>query len=220
MKYYAVKTGRKTGIFTNWDECKAQVTGFSGAEYKSFKTQSDAEAYLGKEIKEETPVQTETQPVIQEQEEAYAFVDGSFNPDAKIYGYGGFLCYNNKKYLLMGNGVNDTMADMRNVAGEILGTQAAVAKAEELGLKSLVIYYDYMGIEAWATGAWKTNKAGTRQYAEFMKSRNINIRFEKVKAHTGIEGNEYADVIAKTAASIALTPAQSERFTQAVAMCE
>lgn len=46
-KYYAVKVGRKCGIFRSWDDCKAQVTGFSGAVYKSFPTLTEAEAYLG-----------------------------------------------------------------------------------------------------------------------------------------------------------------------------
>jgi len=45
-KYYAVLKGRKTGIFTNWQECEEQVKGFSGAVYKSFKTREEAEAAL------------------------------------------------------------------------------------------------------------------------------------------------------------------------------
>ena len=45
-KFYAVKKGKKTGIFSTWDECKEQVTGFKGAVYKSFKTLSEAEAFL------------------------------------------------------------------------------------------------------------------------------------------------------------------------------
>lgn len=47
MKYYAVRKGRKTGIFTTWDETVKQVSGFSGAEYKSFKTRAAAETFLG-----------------------------------------------------------------------------------------------------------------------------------------------------------------------------
>ena len=35
-KYYAVRSGRKTGVFLSWAECEEQVKGFSGAEYKSF----------------------------------------------------------------------------------------------------------------------------------------------------------------------------------------
>ncbi len=37
-KYYVVWKGRKTGIFTSWDECSAQVTGYPEAEYKSFES--------------------------------------------------------------------------------------------------------------------------------------------------------------------------------------
>ena len=37
-KYYAVKVGKSVGIYNNWEDCKKQVTGFSGAIYKSFPT--------------------------------------------------------------------------------------------------------------------------------------------------------------------------------------
>ena len=46
-KYYAVLKGRKTGIFENWAECEEQIKGFSGAQYKSFKSRSQAEEALG-----------------------------------------------------------------------------------------------------------------------------------------------------------------------------
>ena len=45
-KYYAVRAGRKTGIFETWDECRAQTTGFKGASFKSFPTLAEAEAYM------------------------------------------------------------------------------------------------------------------------------------------------------------------------------
>lgn len=45
-KYYAVLKGRKTGVFTSWEECEEQVKGFSGALYKSFKTMREAETAL------------------------------------------------------------------------------------------------------------------------------------------------------------------------------
>ncbi len=43
-KYYVVWKGRRTGIFTSWDECSAQVTGFPEAEYKSFGSLDAAKA--------------------------------------------------------------------------------------------------------------------------------------------------------------------------------
>jgi len=37
-KYYAVWKGHHTGVFESWDDCKAQISGFDGAQYKSFET--------------------------------------------------------------------------------------------------------------------------------------------------------------------------------------
>ena len=45
-KFYAVRKGRTTGVFGTWDECKAQVTGFKGAEYKKFPTLEEAENFI------------------------------------------------------------------------------------------------------------------------------------------------------------------------------
>ncbi len=44
QKFYVVWKGRKTGIFTSWAECEAQVKGFNGAEYKAFASRMEAEA--------------------------------------------------------------------------------------------------------------------------------------------------------------------------------
>ena len=42
-KFYVVWKGRKTGIFTTWEECAGQVKGFTGAEYKAFESRTAAE---------------------------------------------------------------------------------------------------------------------------------------------------------------------------------
>lgn len=43
---YAVRKGRKCGIFDSWEEAKESVSGFSGAEFKKVKSREDAEIYL------------------------------------------------------------------------------------------------------------------------------------------------------------------------------
>ena len=45
--FYAVRSGRETGIFKTWNECKRYITGFKGAEYKGFMTLEEAEEYMG-----------------------------------------------------------------------------------------------------------------------------------------------------------------------------
>ncbi|TBN02470.1 ribonuclease H [Hyunsoonleella flava] len=37
-KYYTVWKGHHTGVFESWEDCKAQITNFEGAIYKSFST--------------------------------------------------------------------------------------------------------------------------------------------------------------------------------------
>jgi ribonuclease HI len=43
LKYYVVWKGRETGVFSSWDDCKAQTNGFDGAVFKSFESKELAE---------------------------------------------------------------------------------------------------------------------------------------------------------------------------------
>ena len=200
--FYGVRKGFNPGIYKTWDECKAQVNGFPGAEYKGFATLDEVNIYMGNiPNKTNAPIDIPTTSSIVNDElpKVYAFVDGSFNSKTNVYGYGGFIVYNGQKDILQGHGRDVEMAGMRNVAGEVLGSQAAIQKAIDLKLPEITIYYDYSGIEMWATGAWKRNKIGTQQYYRFIQEANkvINIKFVHVKGHSGIEGNEEADRLAK-----------------------
>jgi len=51
-KFYVVWKGREPGIYNRWEDCKAQIDGFPGQVYKSFKTRQLAEQAFGSESDE------------------------------------------------------------------------------------------------------------------------------------------------------------------------
>lgn len=193
-KYYAVKEGKKPGIYETWDACKEQVSGYSGAQYKSFTSLEEAKAFVLPQVKKPF-----------NEDGLLVYVDGSFNVKTGEYGYG-CVCIENQKVIkeMYGKGNHEDYVGMRNVSGEILGCEVAVEYAIEKGYPSVYVYYDYEGIEKWATGIWKTNKIGTKAYAEKMNKlqSQIEIQFIKVLAHSGDVYNERADQLAKKAVGI------------------
>lgn len=193
-KFYAIKKGRQIGIYTNWAEVKKLVIGYPGAIYKSFETREDAETYLKGDTQDTTEVTDEYTVT--------AYVDGSFDKKAKKYAYGCIFILPNKTTVEhSGNGNDEELLKMRNVSGEVLAARYAVDWAVKHQYQLLHLYYDYAGIEHWATKSWKTNLEFTKSYAEFMeeKMKSIKIQFHKVKAHSGNEYNEKVDKLAKEA---------------------
>ena len=192
-KFYAVKKGKKTGIFSTWDECKEQVTGFKGAVYKSFKTLSEAEAFLERN---EEKIEN-----IEEVDGVYAYIDGSFDRINGIYGSGVVIVDGDKKHEYKHAGNREDYAQLHNVAGELEAAKFVMWYAVDKKIKEVTLFYDYQGIEAWAVGDWKANLPYTQDYVKFYNKVKtaVNVNFVKVKAHTGIELNEIVDKLAKEA---------------------
>lgn len=204
-KYYAVKNGRKIGIFETWKECQEQTLGFKNAVFKSFTNLEDAEDFIAG-----SNLSLNKEDKIQTKDEIFAYIDGSYNKATQTSGFGlafvknGEIIYEDKKAF-----PNHQYNEYWNVFGEIKGAEEALRVAISKGYKSICLVYDYQGIERWATGEWKANNDLTKEYQRNIKdfSEYISINFKKVKSHASVEDggdemNEYVDKLAKESVGI------------------
>lgn len=196
QKYYAVRQGKKKGVFTSWEDCKAQVHGYKGAQYKSFFTREEAENYISESGHSDLVGLDSIGG-----DELIAYVDGSYDKSDHSFSYGVVIKGIGVEEEHSARFIDEEMSSMRNVSGEIYGSMKAMERALELGMKKIYIHYDYTGIEYWAKGEWKRNKKGTARYKAYYDSikDKLEVVFIKVAAHSGIEGNERADYLAKKA---------------------
>lgn len=192
VKFYAVKKGLVTGIFQTWEECKESVSGYSGAEYKSFPTLEQAREYLGL---------TNDEKVVRDGDYVPVYVDGSYNSVTKEFSYGMVVLLEDREETFCKKYEDSELSSMHNVAGEIKGAEAAMRYAIEHGIKQIAIYHDYEGIAKWCTGEWKTNKEGTKAYRAFYEeaSKKVTVKFVKVTGHSGDRYNDMADRLAREA---------------------
>ena len=164
----------------------------------------------GKEKKDSLPQQDGSMAAIEElfkriNTDCIAYVDGSYEKDSGVYGYGVvFIEKDGSIEEYFNSGKEESYQSMRNVSGEILGALKAAALAMEKDYSSLAIFHDYQGVASWAIGDWKCNKEKTIEYREKMLEyqRRLKISFYKVLAHSGDYFNERADILAKQAVGI------------------
>ncbi len=194
-KYYGVRAGRIPGVYNNWLQCKKQIDGFPNALFKGFLTEAEAQAYV-KQAGNISSLQADKQdnqaPTVD------VFVDGSYFKNRYSWA---FAAYQQGKVLFSASGVGEDAeaAQMNNVAGELAGAVKAIEWAEQNNIKPITLHHDYMGIAAWAEGAWQAKNKFTLSYAKFVSARLNWIRFNKVAGHTGVAGNELVDKLAKEA---------------------
>lgn len=197
-KFYAVKTGRESGIYTSWNECKEQVNGFPNAVYKSFSTYKEAETFMSGKSGNESLKKIDDK----EKSDIIAYIDGSYSESKKLFSYAGIVFLENGKKIKFSYADSDsTLIGFRNVAGEIKAAMYVIDLALEKKAKSIDIYYDYSGIENWAKKIWKANNFFTKSYVDYIEDvkLKIDIHFKKVKSHSGNKYNEEVDLLAKNA---------------------
>lgn len=131
------------------------------------------------------------------------YVDGSYNSKTEEYAYGVAIMLDDVIFMKRAFPKSDA-SSMHNVAGEIEAAKVAIDFAVSHNIKACCIYYDYEGIEKWATGQWKTNNPHTKAYKAYFEANKdkCDFIFQHVKGHTGVIQNEWCDALAKSALGI------------------
>jgi ribonuclease HI len=154
-RLYVVWKGRKTGIFTTWDDCTAQVSGFPGAQFKAFATRLEAERAFANEYAAYTGKPASSQKWLFAPHPPIA---GSWVVDAACSGNPGRLEWrgvqldNGKELFRLGPFENGT-----NNIGEFLAIVHALALLDQQQL-ALPVYSDSAVAIAWVrAGKCKTD---------------------------------------------------------------
>lgn len=200
LKYYAIKDPNKNEkiIYTDWIIAQEYIRENKIKEFKSFLSQEEALAYLDNKDYYKNIVEEDL-----DNYDLVAYSDGSFSIEKGIFSYGVVLIEKNKEIIEYNNYLKDNnYSNFNNIAGELFGVISIINYALKGNYKKILINYDYMGIEKWALGVWKTNNTLTQRYYEFYNkyAKNIiEVDFRKVKAHSNNKYNDMVDNLAKMA---------------------
>ena len=227
-KVYAVRVGRKTGLFTSWPECEAQVRGYMGARYKGFMTAAEAMQWLqGEDVPPkarkstragafagrvmETGQDKQYQAKADGEAEYLIYTDGSClrNPD----GPGGWAAVLTKQAtgetIELSGGEPSTTNNRMELTAAIRALDAVPEKATVI----LCTDSQYMKngftrnwLSGWKKKGWVTsqgtpvkNKDLWCRLDELFGKRRV--AFHWVKGHVGIAANERCDQLAKAEAN-------------------
>ncbi len=202
MKFYAVRKGRRPGVYTTWPSCEEQVKEYPGAVYKAFPTKAQALAFVGESLPCANALPPgETFPTT---DTIHVWVDGSCLPKSNgrlNFGWAYVILDGGRElHRASGHDVPAEARRHRNVAGEIQAVLRALEWCRAHDIAAAGIHFDYQGLASWVDGTWKTRTAFTQAYAERVRALEMTLTWHKVQAHSGEPQNELVDQLARAAA--------------------
>lgn len=184
-KYYVVWSGRRTGVFLTWEECKAQVIGAQGARYKAFPTFEEAQrAYAEgappiEKSKSTAPRDKTCRPVDEIIQDAYA-VDAACSGNPGKMEYRGVDVKNGIQLFHFG-----PIMGTNNI-GEFLAIVHALALQKQLGT-SYPIYSDSRNALLWI----KARKCRTKLA---MNDKTAQAHELIARAERWLQQNDYSNI--------------------------
>lgn len=98
-------------------------------------------------------------------------------------------------------GNKESFIKYNNVSGEVMACLYGMKSCVDLGIPSVVVHYDYIGLEKWFNGSWMARNPLSQVYIQSMRGLMLKCdpNFHKVKGHDGYLYNELCDYLAKHA---------------------
>jgi len=150
-KFYVVWNGRKKGVFSSWNDCKKQIDGFEGAQYKAFADKKEAQLaynknyidYKGKDTKKIVLSSVEKQkygtPILES-----ISVDAACSGNPGKMEYRGVLTHSKKEIFKQGPFQKGT-----NNIGEFLALVHGIALLKSKNKEDIPIYSDSKIAMSW-----------------------------------------------------------------------
>ena len=191
-KYYTVWKGHKTGVFESWNDCKAQIKDFQGAQYKSFSTFDAAKKafkgnykdYVGKASKFKSELSDEQLKKIGQPNYRSISVDAAVSGNPGKMEYRGVDTKTKKQLFIQGPFEEGT-----NNIGEFLAIVHGLAFLKKHN-SNLIMYTDSR-----TAISWVKKKACNTKLERTEKNKSL---FELVdRAEAWLKTNTYTTVIVK-----------------------
>jgi ribonuclease HI len=213
-KFYAVRVGRKPGIYTEWfgrNGAEDQVKGFHNAIFKGFATREDAEGFMMDDIKSNSikkPKRTKKQIPGSKQNGIIIYTDGGCINNPGPGGYG-VVILNGKSRKELSVGYRLTTNNRMELMACIVGLQSLKVPS------SVIVHSDSKYVVDGISKGWARNwQANNWMRPNKQRAENAdlweqllalcderNVRFVWVKGHAGNPENERCDQLANEASS-------------------
>ncbi|ART78522.1 ribonuclease H [Sutcliffiella horikoshii] len=196
-KYYVVWSGKQTGVFRTWEECKRQVHGIPGSRFRSYPTEEEAQQAYGSggpkgRIRDANaiPKHKEQLDFFSNEVKLPTFEEESISVDAACSGNPGIMEYqgvytkNGKQIFHFG-----PIGHATNNIGEFLAIVHALALLKEKQ-SDLPIYTDSLTALSWVRN--KKVKTNIQQIAATKRLWSLIKR-----AENWLQTNDYPNKILK-----------------------
>lgn len=203
-KIYAVRKGRRSGLFFTWTQCQDQIKGYSGAEYKSFYSQQEATIWLEGDSSP-TISKEKTSHIQRENPGIIIYTDGSCQRGKGGWAY--VVVKNNKIQSELSGSLSDypttnNRAELTAILQALIDypTQdVTIYSDSDYSIKSVTLWW-----QGWEKRGWRKADGRTPENLDLIqeiiiKAKGRMVNYYHVYGHQGNVFNERCDLLAKEA---------------------